>query len=73
MPYGLRTWVELGEQLGVAMPLARALVTLGDAVMGSNSWRAGRSLAELGIEGLDRVALERYLWSGEPASGSKTR
>ncbi len=73
VPYGLRTWVELGEQLGVAMPLARALVTLGDAVMGSNSWRAGRSLAELGIEGLERVALERYLWSGEPASGSKTR
>ena len=48
VPYGLRTWVELGERFGVALPVARALVTLADAVLGTDSWRDGRSLADLG-------------------------
>ncbi len=61
VPYGLRTWAELGEQAGVPMPVARALVTLGDQVMGTDSWRTGRSLADLGIAGLSRTALESYL------------
>jgi opine dehydrogenase len=61
VPYGLRTWAELGEQAGVPMPVARALVTLGDQVMGVDSWRTGRSLADLGIAGLSRADLETYL------------
>jgi opine dehydrogenase len=64
VPYGLRTWAELGEHMGVAMPVARALVTLADAVMGTDSWQTGRSLADLGIAGMDRRALERYLATG---------
>ena len=64
VPYGLRTWAELGEHLGVAMPVARALVTLGDAVMGSDSWRGGRSLADLGLAGLTRAELADYLATG---------
>ena len=61
VPYGLRTWVELGEALGVEMPVARACIALGDAVMGVESWRIGRSLADLGIDGLDRQALLDYV------------
>jgi opine dehydrogenase len=68
VPYGLRTWVELGDRLGVTLPVARALVTLGDAVMGTHSWQSGRSLADLGIDGLDRPTLERYLQTGEGAA-----
>ena len=64
VPYGLRTWAELGEHLGVATPVARALVTLADAVMGSNSWRSGRSLADLGLAGLTRAELADYLATG---------
>jgi opine dehydrogenase len=64
VPYGLRTWAELGEQLGVPTPVARALVTLGDAVMGTDSWKTGRSLADLGIAGMARAVLEGYLRSG---------
>lgn len=64
VPYGLRTWAELGEQVGIAMPVARALVTLGDAVMGTDSWQTGRSLADLGIAGLNRSTLEQYLSTG---------
>lgn len=65
VPYGLRTWVELGEAFNVPMPIARSLVALGDTVMGTNSWADGRSLGDLGIGGLDRPALERYLSTGQ--------
>jgi opine dehydrogenase len=65
VPYGLRTWAELGAALGIEMPVARALVTLGDQVMGTDSWTSGRSLADLGIAGMDRGALERYLTAGD--------
>ena len=64
VPFGLRTWVELARSVGVAMPVAAALVTLADRVMGSDSWAAGRSLADLGIDGMDRERLERYLHAG---------
>ena len=64
VPFGLRTWVELGRAFGVLMPVAEALVTLADRVMGSDSWSGGRSLADLGIAGLDRPQLERYLRAG---------
>jgi opine dehydrogenase len=64
VPYGLRTWAELGDRFGVAMPVARALVGLGDAVMATDSWRTGRSLTDLGLDGFDRAALDRYLTTG---------
>ncbi len=65
VPYGLRTWAELGRTVGVAMPVADALVTLADQIMGIDSWEVGRSLEDLGIDTFDRDALERYLTSGE--------
>ena len=65
LPFRLRTWVELGEHLGVSMPVARALVALGDAVMAADSWSMGRSLADLGLEGMSREKLEYYLVTGE--------
>jgi opine dehydrogenase len=64
VPFGLRTWAELGEQAGVPMPVARALVTLADRVMGVDSWASGRSLADLGIAGLDMGAIHALLTTG---------
>ncbi|MGH2352427.1 MAG: NAD/NADP octopine/nopaline dehydrogenase family protein [Chloroflexota bacterium] len=64
VPYGLRTWAELGEQMGVPAPVMRALVALGDVVLGVDSWQTGRSLADLGIAGMARDSLERYLATG---------
>ena len=66
VPFGLRTWVELGRQMDVSMPVAEALVTLADRVMASDSWSTGRSLADLGIAGMDRARLEHYLSAGQP-------
>jgi opine dehydrogenase len=65
VPYGLRSWVELGRVAGVPMPVADALITLADQVMETDSWATGRSLDDLGIESLDRTALERYLQTGQ--------
>ena len=65
VPYGLRTWTELGRTAGVPMPVADALVTLADRIMGIDSWEVGRSLEDLGIAGFDRAALERYMTTGE--------
>lgn len=64
VPYGVRTWAELGERAGVATPVARALVTLGDAVMGTDSWRDGRSLADLGLGDVDVAGLDAHLAKG---------
>ena len=58
IPFGLRTWVGIGEQIGVAMPVARALIELGNALMGSDAWSVGRGPAELGVMGLDRKGIE---------------
>ena len=57
VPYGLRTWAELGTALDVPTPLMRALITLADAVTGTDSWASGRSLADLGLHGLSPRAL----------------
>lgn len=64
VPYGLRTWAELGRQVGVPTPVAESLIALADVVLGTDSWRDGRSLAHLGIAGLQGGALERYLAGG---------
>ena len=64
VPFGLRTWAELGAQLGVAVPLMDALVTLAGALTGTDARAGGRSLADLGIAGMERGALERYLATG---------
>jgi opine dehydrogenase len=70
VPFGLRTWAELARQLGIPTPITLAVITLADAVMGIDSWRHGRSLADLGLAGLERDALAAYLTSGELASVS---
>jgi len=67
VPYGLRTWAELGQTAGLPMPVARSLVTLADQVMDTDSWTQGRSLADLGIVGMSREQLERYLATGQAA------
>jgi hypothetical protein len=46
------------------MPVARALVTLGDAVMRADSWRDGRSLADLGLADVDLAGLDAHLANG---------
>jgi opine dehydrogenase len=64
VPYGLAAWVSVGRQYGVGTPVMEALVNLATPVMGFDGWEAGRGVEELGIAGMDREALARFLQGG---------
>ena len=55
---GLSFLVSCGELAGVPTPLARAFLAIGGAVCGEDFLRTGRTLASLGLGGLDRAALQ---------------
>lgn len=59
----LRTWADLADQLCVAARASRALVTLHELATGLVSSTA-RSLADLGIGGMNEAALAHFLNTG---------
>ena len=61
---GLSFLVSCGELAGVATPLARAFLAIGGAVCGEDFLCTGRTLASLGLGGLDRAALQTMLSEG---------
>ena len=48
---------------GVAVPVADALLRLGATAMGDSLEGKGRSARVMGIEGMDRISLNRYVRS----------
>ena len=66
-PYGLASWSSGGSQYGVETPTMRGLVDIGSVVMGFDGWSSGRSVVELGIEGMDQTALTNYLHTARVA------
>jgi len=64
LPYGLATWAALAESVGVEMPVARSLITLGSALLGRDFWTERRDLTALGIADLSPESLFRYLKTG---------
>jgi opine dehydrogenase len=61
---GLSFLVSCGELAGVPTPLARAHLAIGGAVCGEDFLRTGRTLASLGLGGVDRAALQKMLSEG---------
>lgn len=61
VPYGLATWVHLGEALGVTCPVMRSLVEVGSQTTGVDFWASSRALRDLGIGGMTRAALLAYV------------
>jgi opine dehydrogenase len=61
---GLSFLASCGELAGVPTPLARAFLSIGGAVCGADFMQTGRTLASLGLGGLDRAALQRVLAEG---------
>ena len=61
---GLSFLVSCGELAGVPTPLARAHLAIGGAVCGEDFLRTGRTLASLGLGGVDRTALQAMLREG---------
>lgn len=74
LPFGLVPLAELGALVGVATPLADAIVTLGSAVCGRDFRVEGRGLAALGLAGLDAgQVMERVRGRGAEADNGRSR
>lgn len=61
---GLSFLVSVAELAGTATPLAKAFLTIGGAICGEDFMREGRTLASLGLGGLDREQLQTLLREG---------
>lgn len=65
LPYGLAPIAELGRQLGISMAVTDSLITLASAALGRDLRQEGRSLAQVGLAGLDRDAIVRRCETGQ--------
>jgi opine dehydrogenase len=62
--YGLAFLVSVADWAGVACPLARGLLALGGGIVGTDLARGPRTLAALGLAGLDAAGMHRLLDQG---------
>jgi opine dehydrogenase len=61
---GLSLLVSVAELAGVATPLAKAFLAIGGTICGEDFMKEGRTLASLGLGGLDRDRLQSLLGEG---------
>jgi opine dehydrogenase len=61
---GLSFLISAAELTGTATPLARAFLSIGGAICGEEFMENGRTLASLGLGGLDRASLQALLRDG---------
>jgi opine dehydrogenase len=61
---GLSFLVSVAELAGVATPLAKSFLAIGGAICGEDFMKNGRTLASLGLGGLDRKQLQKLLREG---------
>ena len=60
VPMGLVLMSSIGREFGIATPVTDSLVDIAGALTGVDFWASGRTLARLGLAGIDRDAfLER--------------
>ena len=60
VPMGLVLMSSIGREFGLATPVADSLVNIAGALTGVDFWASGRTLARLGLAGMDRESfLER--------------
>ena len=66
---GLVFLVSCGDYAGAEVPVARGLLAIASAVAGEDFMATGRTLANLGLDGLSRGALRALLDDGPGANG----
>ena len=64
LAYGLAFLVSVAEWAGVPCPVARGLLSVCAAITGEDLARGPRTLAALGLAGLDRAAMRGLLQRG---------
>jgi opine dehydrogenase len=62
--YGLAFLASVADWAGVSCPLAHALLALGSSIVGEDFRRGPRTLQAMGLAGLDRDAMQRFLARG---------
>jgi len=63
-PYGLLPIASLGKAAGVETPVTSAMVTVGGAVTGHDFWATGRTISTLGLDGMTKEQILRYVRDG---------
>jgi len=71
VPYGLGAWVSLGGQLGVATPIMRSLIHVASALLGIDLWKSARTTEDLGVAGMSKDELLRYVAGSSPAAAAE--
>jgi opine dehydrogenase len=61
---GLSFLISVADLAGVATPLAKSFLALGGAICGEDFMETGRTLASLGLGGIDRSQLQNLLREG---------
>ncbi len=61
IPSGLVPYCSLAEAVGLELPTLRALTTMAGVLYGRDFQQSGRTLARIGLEGLDRAGLIQRL------------
>ncbi|PZU10766.1 NAD/NADP-dependent octopine/nopaline dehydrogenase family protein [Sphingomonas sp.] len=61
---GLSMLASIGRWAGQPMPLTEGLLAIASAVVGDDLYARGRTLESLGIAGLDRAAMTKFLHHG---------
>ena len=65
IPTGLIPMIELGDLAGLPMERMWIIAKLGQMILGEDFFAKGRTLANLGLEGMTRDQFEHYLETGE--------
>ena len=65
IPFGLVPWAAIAELIGVQMPLTNGFIDIINVVHEKDWRKEGRSLEDLGIAGMDKDTLLKYVRTGE--------
>jgi opine dehydrogenase len=61
---GLSFFASVAALAGIETPLMKAFLAIGGAICGEDFLHGGRTLQSLGLGGLDKAALQKFLREG---------
>jgi len=65
LPYGLVPISELGDLVKIPTPAIDSVITLGSIISESDFWKTGRTLKSLGLDGMTKEQLVKFITNGE--------
>jgi len=67
IPVGCHIYLELAKKFGIDVPVIESMITLASVMTGTDFRASGVTLKDLGIDHMDRGALNAYLREGSYA------